>query len=268
MRDTRYRFHGSMKPVRRSTLQPVNLAPEDTGEDARTAVLRLYDPIDSWGGDWGVSAKEFASALDALSPKTEEIRLHLNTPGGEVFEALAILNTLRRHDARVVAVVDGLAASAGSFLAAGADETVMGRNSQLMIHDAWGLCVGNATDMRDLASRLDALSDNIADVYASKAGGSTELWREAMLAETWYSADEAVAAGLADAVEGAAPVVDPENSFDLSVFKHAGRNEAPDPAPLTPTVQPEATVEDDEPGMSELTKRRHRLVARRHGFTA
>lgn len=258
MRDTRYRFHGSIKPVRRSTLEPVNLAPDNAG-DSKTAVLRLYDPIDSWGGDWGVSAREFTAALDALDPNTEEIRLHLNTPGGEVFEAVAILNALRRHDARVVAVVDGLAASAGSFLAAGADETLMGRNSQLMIHDAWGLCVGNAADMRDLATRLDQLSDNIADIYAAKADGSTEQWRTAMLAETWYSADEAVSAGLANGIEGAidAPV---ENAFDLSVFKHAGRAQAPDPTPLTPTVTP-----DEEPtGLSALQERRHRMNARKY----
>lgn len=266
MRDTRYRFHGSVQPVRRSTLKPENRAPDNVG-DAKSAVLRLYDPIDSWGGDWGVSAKEFTDALDALDPDTEEIRLHLNTPGGEVFEAVTILNALRRHQARVVAVVDGLAASAGSFLAAGADETLMARNSQVMIHDAWGLCVGNAADMRDLATRLDQLSDNIADIYASKAGGSTMQWRQAMLAETWYSADEAVKAGLADGVEGAADA-EPENAFDLSVFKHAGRAEAPDPTPLTPTVASSEDDSDEPPGMSDWSERHHRMVARKHGLTA
>ena len=193
------------------------------------ATLRLYDPIDSWGGEWGVSAKEFTRALDALPDDTAEIRLHINSPGGEVFEAVTILNNLRRHRARVVAIVDGLAASAASFLAAGADELIMGRNSELMIHDAWGLCVGNAGDMRDIAGRLDALSDNIASIYASKADGSTEEWRAAMLAETWYSADEAVAAGLADVVESGVEPDEALNRFDLSAFKHAGRNEAPAP---------------------------------------
>jgi ATP-dependent protease ClpP protease subunit len=261
MRDSRYRFHGSVKPVRRSSLTPTNLAPDNAGDET-TAVLRLYDPIDSWGGDWGVSAKEFTEALDSLPPGTNEIRLHLNTPGGEVFEAVSMLNALRRHDARVVAVVDGLAASAGSFLAAGADETLMGRNSQLMIHDAWGLCVGNAQDMRDLGSRLDQLSDNIADIYASKAGGSTMQWRTAMLAETWYSADEAVKAGLADGVEGEAKA-DPENAFDLSVFKHAGRNEAPEP--LMPAVEAVAPAAPEAPAsISAFQQRRHRMNVRKY----
>jgi ATP-dependent protease ClpP protease subunit len=68
----------------------------------------------------------------------------------------------------------------------------MGRNTQLMIHDAWGLCVGPAVDMRDMADRLDQISNNIASVYSAKAGGSKDDWRGAMLAETWYDADEAV----------------------------------------------------------------------------
>lgn len=208
-----------------------SILPTTVGDDG-VATLRLYDPIDSWGGEWGVSAKEFATALDALPQDTSTIMLHLNSPGGEVFEAVTMLNQMRRHPARVVAVVDGLAASAASFLAAGADELVMGRNSQLMIHDAWGLCVGNAGDMRDLAAHLDHLSDNIASVYAAKAGGEVADWRDRMLAETWFSADEALEAGLADSVESSDP--QPVNAFDLSAFRHAGREAAPPPHILAP----------------------------------
>lgn len=255
MRDTRYRFHGSNQPVRRSVL--TNAVPADVG-DGSTAVLRLYDPIDSWGGEWGVSAKEFTDALDSLG-SIEEIRLHINTPGGEVFEAVAILNALRRNDARVVAIVDGIAASAGSFIAAGADETLMGRNSQLMIHDAWGLAIGNAATMRETATLLDHLSDNIADIYAAKAGGSTRVWRDAMLAETWYSADEAVAAGLADRVEGVdAPA---KNAFDLSVFQHQGRAEAPEP--VMPASEPEPRNERED----RFRAARNRRIAAEHGLS-
>lgn len=222
-----YRFRGSVMPeagVRASVLSA-----ESNGG---VVTLRLYDPIDSWGGDWGVSAKEFAVALAAVPRDTTEIRLHINSPGGEVFEAVAILNQLRAHPAKVVAVVDGLAASAASFLATGADETIMGQNTQLMIHDAWGLCIGNAGDMRGLADLLDRLSNDIADIYGAKAGGTTEDWRTAMIAESWYSADEAVAAGLADSVAGDEP--QPSAAFDLSTFKFAGRAEAP--GPLTPVA--------------------------------
>lgn len=234
-----YRFHGRQRPVRNSVLSVKNAVPDNAG-DSLTAVLRLYDPIDSWGGEWGVSASEFIAAIDALPSSTQTIELHLNSPGGEVFEAVAILNALRRTDAQVVAVVDGLAASAASFLAAGADQTIMAPNSQLMIHDASGLCIGNAGDMRSTADLLDQLSDNIASIYADKTGASTEDWRAAMQAETWYDAQAAVGAGLADSIEGAAP--EALNTFDLSLF---ARNQPPvpdiEPAKPAPPVDKNPT---------------------------
>lgn len=228
----RYRFHGRVPPSPEGRV-PLRAEAPPTDTQNGVAILRLYDVIDSWGGVWGISAKEFASALDDLGDDVTEIRLHINSPGGEVFEGVAILNALRNHKARVVAVVDGLAASAASFVAMGADEVVMGRNSELMIHDAWGIGLGNAEDMRDLADRLDHLSNNVASIYAEKAGGTTADWRAHMLAETWYSAEEAVAAGLADRIEKAQDK--PKNTFDLSVFTYAGRAQAPAPVPVAPT---------------------------------
>jgi ATP-dependent protease ClpP protease subunit len=231
-----YRFHGRTPPQAGARTPVLDVRAEAEVPDVVDGVakMRIYDPIDSWGGDWGVSAKEFTRALDLVPAEANEIRLHINSPGGEVWEAFAILNALRNHPARVVAVVDGLAASAASFIATGADEVVMGRNTQLMIHDAWGLCVGAAVDMRDTADRLDQLSDNIASVYAAKAGSDTATWRAAMLAESWYNPDEAVAAGLADRVEGEKP--DDAKAFDTkTLFNHAGRSAAP--APVIPTVE-------------------------------
>lgn len=243
--DLRYRFHGRVPPQRHHPLK----ASVQSSSDGQVATVRLYDPIDSWGGDWGVSAKEFTALLDELAD-VEEIRLRINSPGGEVFEGIAILNALRAHPARVVTTVDGLAASAASFVAMAGDEVVMGRNTEMMIHDAWGICIGNAEDMRDLGRRLDHISDNIASIYAGRAGGTTAQWRKAMLAETWYSAEEAVDAGLADRVDAAAEKA--ENRFDLSVFTYAGRSAAPEPTTPAP-----------EPGMSNLHQVRHRLNARR-----
>lgn len=231
-------------------------SPQGPVEDG-VAVLRLYDPIDSWGGDWGVSAKEFARTLDDLTD-VGEIRLHVNSPGGEVFEGVAIMNLLREHPAKVTAVVDGLAASAASFIAASADEMVMGRNAELMIHDAWGLGIGNAADMRDLADRLDHLSNNIASVYAAKAGGTVQDWRDAMLAETWYSAEEAVTAGLADRVAGTPDA--PKDKFDLSAYTYAGRDQAPEPA--VPSRETAKAEEPAETGPS-LLDIRHRMNRRR-----
>lgn len=220
--------------------------------DGETAIIRLYDVIDSWGGYWGISAKEFADTLDSLDDDVREIRLHINSPGGEVFEAIAILNLLRAHRANVVGVVDGLAASAASFIAAGSDELVMAENSQLMIHDAWGICIGNAADMTSMSELLNHLSDNVASIYAAKSGTDVAGWRAAMLAETWYSAGEAVDAGLAD--RAGAPTDNGEDveiekdddapdPFDLSAFKFQGRDQAP--APIKTQVPTEDKTETD-----------------------
>ena len=255
-----FRWRGHDRPtagIRASVLEPAI--------DNGVAEVLLYDPIDSWGGDWGVSAKEFVSALSALDDNVTEIRLRINSPGGEVWEAVAMMNALRNHPARVVAVVDGLAASAASVLACAADETVMGRNTQLMIHDAWALCVGPAAVMRDTAERLDKLSDNLAQVYADKAGADVDDMRAAMLAETWYSPEEALAAGLVDSVEGVEPS-DGEGAdaarFDLSMFAYAGRRDAPTPkfpaAPAarahTPTAPASGdTTQEGEAAMADIT---------------
>lgn len=266
MNEQRYRFWGR-KPPEPGQRVPLRAQLQQAGDTANgVAVLRLYDPIDSWGGEWGVSAKEFASVLDELDPDVGEIRLHINSPGGEVFEGIAIMNLLRDHRAKVTAVVDGLAASAASFLAASADETVMGQNAELMIHDAWGLGIGNAADMRDLADRLDHLSNNIASVYAAKAGGTVETWRAAMLAETWYSAQEAVDAGLANRLSPARTTEDPKDRFDLSAFQYAGRSQAPAPsapAPVAPVAEPEPAGVEVSPDAARALEIRHRHNARR-----
>ncbi|WP_228044596.1 head maturation protease, ClpP-related [Rhodococcus pyridinivorans] len=189
--------------------------------------LRLYDPIDSWGGYWGISAKEFVDVLDELPDDTSEIRLLINSPGGEVWEALAILNSLRAHPAKVVAVVEGIAASSASFIAAGVDELHVMANSKIFVHKAWSLCVGNGDDMAKSARDLEHEDRNIAAVYAAKAGGTVEDWLQVMADDTWYSADEAVAAGLADSVVAASGQQDIEaveqanNRFDLSIFNRA-----------------------------------------------
>lgn len=233
---SRFRFWGRQVPAKRT---PILDMAQAGAIDGPAATLRLYEPIDSWGGDWGVSAAEFKNALESLPANVEHITLHINSPGGEVFDGLAILNSLRAHPAKVTAIVEGIAASAASFIAVGVDETVMARNSQLMIHDAFGVSIGTAADMTQMAGVLNKLSDNIASIYADASGtGGTAGWRAAMKSESWYSAEEAVAAGLANSV---APIEgQPSNDFDLSMFTYAGRSEAPGPVPPVPQQQPAA----------------------------
>jgi ATP-dependent Clp endopeptidase proteolytic subunit ClpP len=198
------------------------------GEDA--ADVYIYDVIDSY---WGVNASEFVRELAALD--VENINLYVNSPGGSVFDGTAIMNAIRRHKAHVTATVDGLAASAASFIVQAADEVVMGFGAEMMIHDASAVCWGNAADMEETARVLNQLSETIASVYAERAGGTTEDWRTAMHAETWYTAEEAVAAGLADRVvtRKGSDEETAKAKFDLSIFAHAGRRDAPQP--LVPT---------------------------------
>jgi ATP-dependent protease ClpP protease subunit len=172
------------------------------GEADAGADIYLYDMI----GDWGVSAQDFVNDLRKLGAKA--IDLHVNCEGGEVFDGLAIYETLRRHPASITAIVDGIAASAASFVVQAADKIIMAPRARLMIHDAHGFVGGNARDMREMANLLDDLSDTIADIYAERSGGTRADWRKAMQAAeggpdgSWYDATNAVKAGLADEVRG------------------------------------------------------------------
>lgn len=206
--------------------------------DARTAggdvtKVYLYEPIGLW---FGVTASQVVEALADI--ETGTIELHVNSPGGDAYEGIAIANVLRQHEARVVAIVDGLAASAASMVIMGADEVVMAPNSELMIHDASTFSFGTAAELAEDATRLDKLSHNYSRAYAAKAGGEPAAWRDLMVAETWYLDEEAVAAGLADRVLGESEDVDSDLDsadkamWDLAAFAHAGRAKAPAPRPV------------------------------------
>lgn len=212
----------------------------DTGAD-----VYIYDEI----GGFGVSAGDF---LGELRNCAGDLRLHLNSPGGDVFDGMAIYQALKARSEPTTVHIDGLAASIASVIAMGADTVIMAPKAQFMIHDGWSAAVGNAADMRKLADLLDRTSDNIASVYADRAGSTVEFWRDRMREETWYSADEALQAGLVDEVEGRPKRRD---DFDLSQYNHAGREKAPAPvlkdeAPVPPVVEGstvEPTVEPKEP---------------------
>lgn len=199
-----------------------------------SAKVYIYDAIGGW---FGVAASDFIREINDLD--VDEIELHLNSPGGSAFDGVAIYNALRQHDADITVIVDGLAASAASAIAMAGDTIVMGSGSMMMIHDGDTIAWGNADDLREVADILDKLSDSYAGIYAKKAGGSPADWRTVMKAETWYTAQEAVDAGLADQVDDDATDDDATASFDLSIFAHAGRTQAPPPrAPHMPPAEP------------------------------
>ena len=192
---------------------------------AGTASIYIYDEI----GYWGITATDFIRDLNGVT--ASRIDLHLNSPGGEAFEGIAIYSALKQHAAEVHVYVDSLAASIASVIAMSGDTITMGTGSTMMIHLASGLEIGNADDLRRYADVLDVVSGNAASIYAERAGGTDEQWLEAMRVETWYTAEEAVAAGLADEVTAARErdVVVPQNSWDLSIYTYAGREKAPPP---------------------------------------
>ena len=221
-----YRYWGNQKPPKtKAEFFNAVTTVTPTG-DSTIATIRMYGPIDSWGGFWGISAKDVSSVLDALPESVEQIILRINSPGGEVFEGISILNLLRAHRASVTAVVDGLAASAASVVAAACDEAVMSPGTQMMIHSPWVFSYGSATDLRKTAEVLDGIEASIVEIYQGKAGAKD--WATLLADETWLTAAQAVELGLADRVavvpdagetatagdEDPVEITDPDGDFD------------------------------------------------------
>ncbi len=179
----------------------------------RVAEAYIYDVI----GDYGVTAGAFAQEINDLDVDT--LNLKINSPGGEVFDGVAIYNAIKNHPATVNVTVDGLAASAASFIAMAGDTVHMARGAELMIHNAHGMCIGESRDLRSLADQLDRIGDKIAGFYAERTGSDVGQWRTAMQAETWYTGQEAVAALLADTTDDPPTGVKPAaRAHNLSVF--------------------------------------------------
>ncbi|MEU1445501.1 head maturation protease, ClpP-related [Streptomyces mirabilis] len=234
------------------------------GVDARTwyritnavapdeAEVMLYDEIGGW---FGATADAFIEELNEVT--APNLRVRINSPGGSVFEGIAIANALRSHPANVVVQVDGIAASIASVIAMAGDRVEMAPNTMLMIHDASGLCMGDASDMEEMAQLLDLISDNIADAYAARAGGTRDDWRTQMRAETWYLPEDAVTAGLADEAtqtpKRGTPPAEPEpapgedepepemrRSFDFAAYGYTGPQQPETPKPAPSAAQPPA----------------------------
>lgn len=197
----------------------------DTTQDRgkSTAELLIYDVIGWWPND----ADTLARTLKDL--EVDEIKVRVNSPGGSVFDGFALYNALRSHSAEVTTVVEGLAASAASLIALAGDKVVMRPASELMIHEAWTFAGGPAEDMRKIADQLDSINTIVAGIYSSKAGTPADMWREAMRVETWFTPDEALEAGLVDAVEDGRVRTDVSNRASLPIFNYAGRSAAPAP---------------------------------------
>lgn len=198
--------------------------------------LFLYDEI----GGWGTLAEDFIAELEAIT--APKLRVRVSSPGGSVFEGVALANALRAHPAEVTVQVDGIAASIASVIAMAGDRVVMQPQAMLMLHEASGLCMGNAQDMQDMAALLDKISGNIADAYSEKAGGTRDDWRQVMQKETWYTAEEAVEAGLADEMMAPRKKAEPDGdepemrTFDFAAYGYTGPKQPETPKPGPPAA--------------------------------
>lgn len=204
------------------------VAKKDDATDEAT--IYLYDAIVSdeieaeyWGG---VAPQTFVKALAGITAPT--IHLRINSPGGSVFAARAMETALREHKARIVVHVDGLAASAATFIAMAGDEIVMAPGAMFMIHKGWTFALGNADDLRDTAALLDKIDGTLADTYAARTKGDREQIAAWMAAETWFTAEEAVDASFADRIADDSKAA--SASWDLSAYAKAPREPANEPA--------------------------------------
>lgn len=170
----------------------------------RQVEILVYGEIGAsfWDEDGGVTAKNVKAQLAGLD-STDEVLVRINSPGGDAFEGVAIYNVLVDAAQRVIVKIDGTAISAASIIAMAGAEIHIAENALLMIHDPWTCTCGDAAELRATAERLDKVAEAIGTTYARRSGQTQEQVREWMAAETWFSAEEALAAGLATHVDSA-----------------------------------------------------------------
>ena len=188
------------------------------------ATLYVYDVIDDW---WGIDAESFVKEVNSLNVNTLHVRI--NSPGGDVFTARAMQTALSQHPANVVVHVDGLAASAATFLAMAASEVRISTGAFFMIHKGWSFCMGNSDDMIQQSKLLDTIDQTICDDYSKRTGMSPDQVMTMMTEETWLDAEQAVSHGFADVL---CELVEDESTaqnrcFDLSAYQNAPENYQP-----------------------------------------
>jgi ATP-dependent Clp endopeptidase proteolytic subunit ClpP len=207
-----------------------------------TEVL-IYDEI----GAYGVTAKGFLAELGAL-PDDAAIDLRLNSPGGSVFDAVAIYNALKRHAGEITVWIDGIAASAASYIAMAGDTIVMPENAFLMIHDPSGLVMGTAEDMRSTAEALDKVKGSLIQGYAAKSGKADDEIATLMAAETWLDAQDSLELGFIDRI---AEPVKLAASFDVARF----RNAPPELVEAASDAEESAAQEPQSEGVADANTR-------------
>lgn len=257
----------SAPTLRPSARMPVDVAPSILARwnpDIRAASdggdsISIFDEIgeNPWTGE-GVTANRIAGALRGIGGK--DVTVNINSPGGDVFEGLAIYNMLREYSGQVTVRVLGVAASAASVIAMAADNLQIARAGFLMIHNAWVMAVGNRNDLREVADTLQVFDGTMADIYAVRSGMSKSDITSLMDNETWINGETAVDQGFADSLlasdavreQDAAPAARAERQLDIALSR-AGmpRAERRKLVQDLRTSTPSAARQDGKPGAAE-----------------
>ncbi len=193
--------------------EPARIVAEDQPD-----TLFLYDVIDPY---WGVSASDFNKTLAGMAGK--KVTLRVNSPGGDVFDGRAMAAAIAQHG-NVHAVIEGVAASAATYVTAACASVEITQGSFYMIHNAWTMAYGNKEDLRSTAGLLEKIDGSILDDYERRTGKARDQLAAWMDAETWFTAAEAVEHGFADTVSEKSSA---KNTWDLSAYNNAPKPPAP-----------------------------------------
>ncbi len=207
----------------------------------------LYDAI---GGYWGVEAEAFVTRLNDI--ETAEIVLHINSPGGDVFDARAIAVAIKQHKSKVSAQIDGLCASAATYISAACDSVSMADGGFYMIHEGWTFAMGNKKDLTKTVALLEKVDDSIVNDYQRKTGLDREQLANWMEEETWFSATEAKEHGFIDSIIDEDNEVENKSNWDLSAYANT-------PVNLKPNNK-NVDDEDDLDNQKEFMARRRRQM--------
>lgn len=209
--------------------------------EIRQTEISIFDEI----GYYGVSAKQFIGDLKRV-PADHEIVLKIHSPGGEVFDGNAIYNALKRHPGGVTVQIEGLAASMATVISLAGAPVKMAANGFYMIHNPWGVAMGDADEMRDQAALLEKIREGMIAAYASKSGQEPEQIAAWMDAETWFSAEEAQAAGFVDEVTDSLALAASANKFSrLGKFRNAPSDLTARSVDMDPQLEAAAEIAEE-----------------------
>lgn len=203
---------------------------EFKNEDTSSPSIYIYGSIGGWYSE--ITAKEIQRKLNAI--ESDEIHVHINSPGGDVFDSISIGNQLKNHKAKIIVHIDGIAASGASLISMSADKIIMPSNTMMMIHRASTGAWGNAEALRKVADTLDKIDESVTQTYLDRFVGEKDELVKLLAEETFLTAEECLALGLCDEIgeeivleeaEEDEPVI--ENSKDLIVAKYAAKLNKP-----------------------------------------